>query len=190
MTDSFVWDRNVLRGPFHLLIEEKVDLPRGPPESAPLDSGEWSIGIETRNLGWALRVWWSAESTRAGDVRVVWTAVNHSEPCEPEPIHGSLKVGARLQHPMHTTSTNKDVYLWNIDEHVLAGSAFEMTVECPSLRAPTPEPGAEPSESSISTYLKRESGQQTAARVQSELNFHALHRLDLLARPVRRPVCL
>lgn len=55
MTDTFKWEWDTLRRPCKPLIEGEVSLPRGPPPSAPANTGEWFLQLSKDDQGqWEL----------------------------------------------------------------------------------------------------------------------------------------
>ena len=141
MTDQFKWEGNVLRGPFKHLIDNKLDLPRGPPESAPFNTGQWSLSIRREGNGFNLYEYWTPETVRAEDVNLCWGVSNESDlKNPPDPISETVHV--KFDHPLALWNVSDEAADWNVDEHVAAGSEFRMTVDCPSLARQVGKPVA------------------------------------------------
>jgi hypothetical protein len=133
MSDQFKWDGNVLRGPFKQFVGVELELPRGPPESAPFNSGKWWIHMRKKGDGWQLNKRWSCEVVRARDLNLAWKVRNPADADNPSPINYSAGLGDVMIQLHSEQGANIDPQGWNCDEHVIADSEFEMTVECPSL---------------------------------------------------------
>lgn len=135
MTGSCAWHGNVLHVPFARLVEHELELPPGPPESAPFDQGTWwlRIGREKKD-GWKMHVSWDDEVViRAADVGLNWEVVNPASPAEPRPIKVKDQLGQVFTAVKNRVSADYKASDWNVEEHVKAGSEFSMSVECPSL---------------------------------------------------------
>lgn len=94
--------------------------------------------------GWSLQKLWTRDSVRVGDVSLNWQIEHPDHPREPAPItHLKDKIGEMLRRPSSFSCRSSMASSWNIDEHVAAGSEFEMTVDCPSLRDQLGQPDPE-----------------------------------------------
>lgn len=142
MSDQFKWEGNVLRGPVKLLVGNAVDLPRGPPESAPFNTGKWSLQFEKQDMGWRLRDYWTRDVIRASDLKYDWKVTNSDDSPVPPPATGTKKTGPLLANPEWTSSYTTTPQTWNIEDHAEANSEFKMTVSCPSLLDKPDEPSA------------------------------------------------
>ena len=133
MSEQFKWEGNVLRGPVALLVGQQIQLPRGPPEAAPFNTGKWSLRLSSTSEGWQLHKFWTSSTTRAADLSVTWSVTNPANPTSPPPFTKSDKIGAILRRPQSSGSYGSEPVELSCDEHVGTGSQFALEVICPSL---------------------------------------------------------
>lgn len=132
MSDQFKWEGNVLRGPVKLLTDTKLILPRGPPESAPFNTGQWTLSLRKEGSGWSMHKYWSKESTRADDVVLEWKVF--SKRLLPLPWRQTDEIGSILIHPNRLECSDPEPQHWNCHEHGAVDSVFRLQVICPSLQ--------------------------------------------------------
>ncbi len=133
MADAFTWDGNTLCGPYKLLVGDSGFFPGGPPLRTESHPTFWKFAFRNSRGRWVLNYQWRMFTGPPQDLVLRWKVggpANASGGVLAETIDQITFAGPAEGAYGSSSMTGKD---WNFDEHLAAGSRFEMTVQCPSL---------------------------------------------------------
>lgn len=152
MSSEYTWSGATLRGPLKPATEEGgVELPRGPPESAPFDAQGWKLGLSKPKGATQLTLTWPTLPAHPVDLKV-HVRVDNSGNLAQEVEFNNPDVwdGKTETWPLN----NWDYY----DRHLLQSSdkhSFKLTVSCPSLLDRVHKPDIATVATSISSKIIR-----------------------------------
>lgn len=157
ITNQPKWEGSAIHVPVCSLLshETGVTLPSGPPASAPLDSGEWSVTITKSAKQWHLEVAWSADAARVKDLFLGWKIEAPGGSDEIKGLDGLVEIGSVLCGEKKASCFKSYYDLTTLNKHLAAKSEFVATVVRFESASVAIDPGDQVVDHARATFSKR-----------------------------------